>query len=239
MAFQHGKSTVLLMNQYDLSAYFRGSDTGRTVENHDTTTYGVTGGAKTNIPGLKDGTMSLDGLWDGASGAIDERITAMLGTASGQVLTKGPAGLAIGARVDMLSSRLTTYTTSDPVGDLVTIAADIQADGGIDSGVSLHALSAETGAVDSASVNNAAATTNGYAAHLHVTAVTATSAVVKVQHSTNNSTWVDLVTFAAATTGGGATSERVTGTGTVNQYVRASLSGTLTSVTYAVGFARR
>lgn len=239
MAFLHGKATVLLMNQYDLSSYFRGSDTGRTVENHDTSTYGVAGGAKTNIPGLKDGTLSLDGLFDGSTGAIDERITAMLGTASGQIVTKGHGGLAIGSRVDMLSSRLTSYTVSDPVADLVTISADIQADGGIDSGVSLHALSAEVGAVTSASVNNGAATTNGYVAHVHTTAVTATSAVWKIQHSANDSTYVDLVTFTAATTGGGPTSERITGTGTVNQYVRANLSGTLTSITSAVAFARR
>lgn len=237
MAFQHGKSTSVLMDQYNLSSYFRASDVGRTTEVHDTTTYGAT--AKAYIPGLRDGTMSLEGLWDGAAGAVDPVIQGYLASASGQVVTVAPSGLTVGNRVLMLSSRKTSYSISDPVADLVTVAVDIQADGGIDGGVSLHALTAETGAANSASVNNGAATTNGYSAHLHVTDVTAVSAVVKVQHSANDSTWADLVTFTAATTGGGATSQRVTGIGTVNQYTRMDLSGTITSVTFGLGFARR
>lgn len=239
MAFVHGKSTSVLLDQYDLSGYLNSSDITRTTESHETTTYGTTGGAKTYITGLRDGTLSLGGLWDGSAGAIDVVLEATLSAASGQVVTLAPAGMAVGSRVNMLSSRSTSYAVSDPVGDLVTVSVDLQADGGIDGGVSLHALTAETGAANSASVNNGAATTNGYSAHLHVTAVTATSAVVKVQHSANDSTWADLVTFTAATTGGGATSQRVTGTGTVNQYTRMDLSGTITSVTFGLGFARR
>jgi len=58
-----------------------------------------------------------------------------------------------------------------------------------------------------------------------------------VQHSTDNSSWSDLCTFTAVSVVG---SEILTGTGTVNRYVRYIISAfTGTSVTFAVAFARR
>jgi hypothetical protein len=89
------------------------------------------------------------------------------------------------------------------------------------------------------SVDETAATTGGAVAHLHVTAFDGTSVTITVQHSEDNSVWVDLLTFTAVT---GVTKERVelaAGT-TVNRYVRAIISaGTWTSVTFTVAFARR
>jgi len=75
-----------------------------------------------------------------------------------------------------------------------------------------------------ASVNNLAATTNGAVAHLHVTSKSGTSPTInwKVQHSADNSLWVDLMTFTQATD---LTSERIAVTGTVNQYLRATRLG--------------
>lgn len=71
------------------------------------------------------------------------------------------------------------------------------------------------------SVNNLAATTNGAVAHLHVLSKSGTSPTVtwKVQHSADDSLWVDLMTFTAATA---ETSQRIAVTGTVNQYLRAT-----------------
>jgi hypothetical protein len=61
---------------------------------------------------------------------------------------------------------------------------------------------------------------------------------VKVQHSANNSTWADLVTFATVTAVG-AEHAVVAPATTVNRYLRATWSGTFTSATFAVAFARR
>jgi len=235
MSFQHGKSSVILVNEFNLSAYFRGIETGKSVESHDTTVFGQ--GSKTYLPGLKDGTLSLDGLWDGASGAIDEKANTMLGSASGQLITVAPAGFAVGNRCDLLASRFTSYNVSDPVGDLVSIALDCQADGGIDGGVCLNDLAtAVVAAGNGSNVDNGAATTNGYSAILHVVSFTGTTATIKAQHSTDGSTFSDLATFTAATA---ATSERKTGTGTVNRYLRYNIAGTFTSITFALALARR
>jgi L-alanine-DL-glutamate epimerase-like enolase superfamily enzyme len=78
-------------------------------------------------------------------------------------------------------------------------------------------------------------------AYLHVTANSRTAgSVFKVQHSSDNTTFADLITFATvATTLTGA--EKIEVTGTVNRYVRASFApgGSTGSITYSLAFARR
>jgi hypothetical protein len=67
-----------------------------------------------------------------------------------------------------------------------------------------------------------------------------TNAIIKVRHSTNDSTWSDLITFTAVTAA--PASERVAVTGTVNRYIQTTVtwtgSGSSESATYAVGLAR-
>jgi len=128
-----------------------------------------------------------------------------------------------------------------------TISAQAQASGtvgGLDGGVLLAASQTITATVANTGVDNAAASTNGGVAHLHVTTNTRNGAItVKVQHSSNNSTWADLFTFTA-TTSATTTSERIeVAAGTaVNRYLRANVSGFAGSsgtATITVGFARR
>jgi hypothetical protein len=115
---------------------------------------------------------------------------------------------------------------------------------GLESGIVLHAQSAETATVNGTSVDNAAASTNGAVGQLHVTAKADTTAVwtIKIQHSTDNSTFVDLITFTNVsnrTLAAGA--QRIEVTGTINRYTRvqATLVSGTTSITPVVTFARR
>lgn len=229
----HGKNTVVLVGANNLSAYLNNVDYAKTADTHDTTTFGAD--AKTYEPGLKDGTASLAGLFDGDPDAIDEELDAILGGAA-QVVTIGVEGMAAGKRARLLQALETEYNVSSPVADMVAVDASIQADGGIDAGVSLQAPSAVTGTGNGTSVDNTVATTNGGVAHLHVTAFTGTSATIKIQHSADGNTWVDLLTFATIS---GATVERKAVTGTINRHLRVTRSGTITSITHAVAFARR
>lgn len=90
--------------------------------------------------------------------------------------------------------------------------------------------------MNEASVDQDASSSNGAVANLHVTAFTGTDAVIKIQDSANDADWADLITF---TTVDGVTSERATVAGSVDRYVRAIVaSGTFSSVTFAVSFAR-
>jgi hypothetical protein len=71
MAFRHGKNTKVVVNATDLSSYFNDVTVNNTVETAETTTFGVSGGSKTYVTGLNDGTVSVSGLFDGAVGAVD------------------------------------------------------------------------------------------------------------------------------------------------------------------------
>jgi hypothetical protein len=240
VAFVHGKSGRLLLDDLALSGYLKGWEHSTEREMADVTVEGD-GGHK-NLPGLDNGSLSLDGVFDNtyAADGQDEVLDTARGAATASVITAAPEGFAVGKRVIPISARESNYAVSSPVGDAVTFAASWQSEGQVDVGVALHDLTAETVTGNGASVDNAASSANGGVANLHVTAVSGTTPnmVVKVQHSTDDSVWADLITFTAATT---KTAERLTVTGTVDRYTRGTrtITGTTPSFTFAVAFARR
>lgn len=239
---KHGKDTKILLGAVDVSGFFTSYDSTGSVESHETTTFGKQ--RKTRIPGLADGSATMQGLWDGAVLAIDEILSATLGVA-GQILTAGRNGLAaIGDRAELLKALHSNYQRTSPVNDVVSLSATLEGDGGLDNGVVLHPLAAEVATGTSANVDHGAATANGGVAHLHVTAKagTAPTLQVKVQHSVDNSVWVDLVTFATLNDVLGAERVEVAAGTTVNRHTRAqrTIGGTGgPSWTHAVAFARR
>ena len=144
-----------------------------------------------------------------------------------------------------------TYSISSPVADVVSVSADFQAttDGTSNltysgqSGVQLTTgASIAYGALGHlAAVDNAASSANGGFAILHVPINTVGGGIttIKVQHSADDITYADLITFttvAASTT----TSELKAVSGTVNRYLRATAStaGSSGAITYMLSFAR-
>lgn len=241
MAFIHGKSAQVLHNEFDLSSYFNDASISRSVETAETTAFGAT--AKAYIVGLTDGTISLSGMFDGAANAIDAEMTDVFGVNAGSVISISPSGsTAIGTRILTATGKLTSYEVSSPVGDVVAANAEFQADAGIGNAVSLAALAAITTTTTGTSVDNGASSTNGGFATLHVTANTMNAATVcKVQHSSDNSTWADLVTFTSvATTVVTAERKTVANGTTVNRYLRAvATPAGAGSFTYHINFARQ
>lgn len=238
MAFIHGKSTGVLFNGSNLSSYFNEASVSQDVETAEVTAFG--NNAKAYITGLKDGTMSLSGMFDGDQNAVDSVLAGAVGAEAAKPVTITPDGTTFGKVSLSGDSRETSYEISSPVGDVVSASMEVQVTGGVDRGVLLSALNAVTVTGTGTSVDNAASTSNGGVAYLHVTAnAHSAGSTFKVQHSADNTTFVDLVTFttvATNTTGG----ERIAVSGTVNRYVRAShtLAGT-GSVTYSIAFSRK
>lgn len=243
--FRHGKNTVVLFDKYNLSEYFNSATTTAMAEAVETTTFGSAN--KTYAIGMKDGTVSLEGLWAGDVNGVDEVLEAAIGSSGKKIITVATEGATIGRRAKLINTDETSYEIASAVADMVTITAEAQASGtvgGFDGGVLLAANQTVSSVTANTSVDNSASSANGGVAHLHVTANTRNgAATIKVQHSANNSTWADLVVFTA-TTSSTTTSERIevaAGT-TVNRYVRANISaiaGSTGSVTLTVGFARR
>lgn len=237
--FRHGKKTAVLLNGTDMSPFLNEATTTQEIETAETTTF--SDDDKTYIVGLADGTISTSGMFDSSAGASDAVLNGLIGQED-NTFTVLPEGNTAGDRAILANGQLTSYEISSPVADVIAISAEVQADGGLLHGVSL-ASAVNTGSASAVTtgVDNGAATTSGGLYNLHVTANTRDGAsTIKVQHSSDNVTYADLVTFtnvSASATGG----ESITSTGTVNQYLRtlSTLAGASGSITYHVAAARR
>ena len=234
MSFVHAKESRFAFGSAALAAYLTSISTSTTTDTADSTD--LTSTTKNYVPGLSDSSITCAGLFEPL---YDTPAVAAFGAANGSPVSVAPAGFAVGNPVLVLSGRETTYELSGAVGAVVAANVTIQGDGRFDAGISLADLAEVTAGANGSAHTAAAGTSNGGVATLHVTAVTGTL-TVKLQHSTNNSTWSDLATFTAATA---ATSERITvATGTtVNRYLRASwtLTGAGAAATFTTSFARR
>ena len=129
MALIHGKACAVLVDQYDLSAYFNSADYSATLETAETTTFGAT--AKTSIAGLKDVTFSASGLFDPT---LDAHMSGVLAALAAGTLTTasyviGPAGSTGGYPKYTGEALLTSYQVSPPVGDVVSWSAEFQGTG--------------------------------------------------------------------------------------------------------------
>ncbi len=241
MAFVHSSNSRVLLGTFPISGYLRGYEVSNEREFADVTVLTDASGHRF-LPGLDNGTLSLDGLFDdgSAAGTLDDALnTALAGGIT--VVTAAPAGFVVGNRVNSLDVRDTNYAYSSQIGDAVAFGSSWQAEGLVDSGVALTTHAAVSATANGTAVDNTASSANGAVGALHVTANTRNGTViVKVQHSVDNSVWVDLITFTTvgAST---ATAERVAVTGTVNRYLRATwtVAGSTGSATIAVAACRR
>lgn len=247
--FIHGKDTKVLVDEYDLSGYFNSADVASTIDTAETTSFGSS--SKSYIVGLRDQTVSLSGLYSQDTGGSDEVLSSILGAATTPIVTVALVAGTIGNRAILGRAHQTNYAISNPVADVSSVTADFTASTdavtnqtlGIASGVMLTTgASIAFGSLGNlASVDNTASSAAGGMATLHVTANTISggATTLKVQHSADNSSWVDLITFSAvsATT---VTSQLSPVAGTVNRYLRATAStaGSSGSITFHIGFAR-
>jgi hypothetical protein len=90
------------------------------------------------------------------------------------------------------------------------------------------------------SVDNGASSANGGTGYLQVVAHTGfTDAIIKIQDSTDDAVFVDLITFTTVTPAGAPEAERATVSGTVDRYLAVDVDVTgAGSITLFVGFVR-
>jgi hypothetical protein len=239
MAFKHGKDADALVGKYDLSAYFNEMSSSQSIETAETTTFGSS--AKTYITGLNDGTISFSGLFDGSANAVAAVFEDIIANDSTPVITISyDGGLVLGGSCVLAQGKQTAYDITVPVSDVVALSGEFQVTGGLRNGIILAGAVSATTTTNGTSVDNTASTALGATSNLHVTANTMNnSTVIKVQHSADNSTWADLITFTSvgATT---TTSQTATATGTVNRYLRYQVTPAGTgSITFSISLSRR
>lgn len=246
MAFTHGKDGAMLLNAINASGEVRGFSASWKMNLSDTTCLGDQGSRGTQ--GLTEGKISGEGFLNNAALVANKplynALSALAGVDNSLNITVLPAGQAIGNVAVFATTDMESFEIEAAVDDAVKLTFEGAADGTVDFGYQLHTTAAaETSSTNSTGVDNAALTSNGGAAMLHVTAITGTlpTATIKVQHSVDNVTYADLATFTALTTVTGSERKEVAVGTTVNRYTRAAstIGGTLPNYTYGVSFARR
>ncbi len=243
MAPKYGAQCSVWLDVLDESPFFNDAGIDISVETADVTTFqpGVSPAWKAFIEGLATAKVSLKGFYDQVNDA------AMMADVrnGGSVLTYGPAGLlAVGDLARLVWVHDTAVGESSPVGGAVILTVAHGGDGTVGWGQCLHPLTTDAGTTTGAAKNDAAATTTGWIAHLHVTAVSGapTSWTVKLQDSADNSSWADVAGAVFTPTAVTASQRLVSGGGaTLRQYVRCVatvVGGTAPTITYGLAYAR-
>lgn len=136
MPFRHGKNAVFKVDNSggtltDISTYLDDISMPRSIETAETTTFGVTGGAKTYVVGLNDATISVSGKYDAT---VDAHLAGILGQEASVSFEYGAAGSTVGFIKFTGECFLTKYDLKSPVGDVVTFSADFQISGPVTRG---------------------------------------------------------------------------------------------------------
>jgi len=239
--FLHGKNTRVLFSNpavnlgYDLSQYFNDAAVSRSLEASEVTTF-QTSGVKSFVTGLGTGTIALSGFYDGTSSGIDSIIsTAISNTANEAILVFPAGGTAQNDRCYMAQGIETKYDLKSPVSGVVSIDAEVQADGGVWNGFGQFFTTTTSGSTTV--LDGKSPSTRGGLFVIGVLSLTGTLSVT-LQHSADNSTWVNAT--SAVTGVGTSVVSTASLPSTIYRYTRLNwtLTGTNATSNIYFGFAR-
>lgn len=241
--FLHGKESEVMLNEFDLTCFLNTFDLTQDIDLPEVSTF--CDDTRRFINGMRNATGSLGGfIDDDAADGIDAILQATFNVPTSSIWSDAPNGFAVGNLAYLFRALISSYSTSQPTDGVESFTADLQLDGDLTRGNSLHALAAEIVSGTSTSVDNVALSTNGGIAHLHVCAASGTTPTldVEIQDSADDMTFV-LVTGLDFTQATAPTFERKeTALGlSIDQYVVADwvIAGTTPSFTFVVTFGRR
>lgn len=218
MAFGHGKDTEVFFNGYTLSSYLQSHSSTEEIDMAETSTFGTS--AKTYVSGMRDATLSLEGLFDGAASAVDEVLKAAL-QQNNKLFVICPQGATISNACFGFSANVSTYEVSGDTGDVVSLSMEAQSTVGREHILSHHAMTTEVATGNGTSVDGTAATTNGAISYCQVPDITGiTSLALKWQDSADNSVWADIAGGAFTAVTADRSAQRLAIAGTIRRYTR-------------------
>jgi len=241
--FLHGKETELVVNEFDITCFVNNIDLTQDIDLPEVTTF--CDDTRRYINGLRNATGSIAGfIDDDATEGIDFFLQATFNVPTSSIWSDAPNGFTVGNLVYLFRALINSYNVTQPVDGVQAFTADLQLDGNLSRGFSLHALAAETATGGSSPQDNVVTTDTGLVAHLHVILASGTTPtlIVFLEDSPDDMTYTVIpgFTFATATA---PTFERLeTGPGdTIQRYVRSAwtIAGTTPSFTFVVAFARK
>lgn len=231
---------VIFVNGFDLSGYLKSIEESAAQDTLDSTDF-TTDGARSYVVGLNERTLTGEGFfaYDATTDAfsVDKLFNDAISSSAERLISYCTQGaVTAGDIAVMMNAKQASYNVQETVGELLMTTFEAKATSDANNaryarGVWIFSQTV-TGAVNGTGYDNAAGAT-GYMCHVHNTNSDGT-ATVKVQHSTNNSTWADLIDFGAVASVG---AEHAKSTSTsVNRYVRAivtAIGGTTNKVSVA------
>jgi hypothetical protein len=232
MSFYHGKVAKIYLNGNPMSTYLDTISIPQSADTAEVTTFGDT--AKKYVMGLKNATLSAEGFGAGSTGEIDQFLQDALSTTE-NVWTWYPTGESAGKPGYGLKGYDTSYEIKGSVSGAVRVAVACQSNLSQESIKCIRAMAVATASSSGAALDNTAKSTNGGAGYLHVSATNTSDAAIVIDHSSDGSSWENLITFATAPLG--VSAQRIAASGEIRQYVKASCTLT-TSCTFSVAINR-
>lgn len=234
---------AFLINGFDATPYLKQFDTPMEQDILDCTTLSVTGLARTYQPGIAARSVTAEGLWSAVAGdatlSIDKTFGTAISSSAHQVITVTSIAPVFLESVLMFNTVEAKYSIKEVVGDLIMAqfeakATDQTSFSDYAQGGWLIVPTTVTGAVNGTTYDSSTGGT-GWFVHAHNVSADGT-ATVKVQHSTNGTVWVDLITFGGALAANTAAQSVDTST-SINRYIRAivtAIGGTTAAVSVAM-----
>ena len=229
--------STVVMDGFNFSSYFQSVEFKGDVDIKDSSNLGTTG-AREYQPGLAERSVSGEGFF--ASGAaatsLDANFESAFSSTANKLITIGQEGTTQGYPAIMMNTKQAKFDISTKVGELIMAKLDAKAT--LDGSIAAFALgkwiyqATLTGTVNGATYDNTG-TTTGYLATAHITDCD-DGYTVKLQHSTDGTTWADLVNFGKLSNAGGQAFNTAT---SVNRYLRGIISASHAALTGKVWLA--
>ena len=121
--FQHGRSTRVYVNGFDISMFLRSVAAPISIETTETTT--LVNDNKTYIPGMADATLSAEGLYDGAQEAFPDIMEDSIADGSRRS-GWSPTPAPVGPNCYGLAADETSLALESPAAELVTFNVEAQ-----------------------------------------------------------------------------------------------------------------
>lgn len=219
MPFVYGSKTGVMLDAVNLSPYLRAAGLELNVDTGDTTAFQATW--KSAIAGVAGGKVDFEGMYDPAELTMRNLIGADASLTGGLLTIAPDGGNVIGHSARLLSIVSSRYAESSPVGGIIALRWGVTCNSSIGIGYVLHPLAEDTNTTTGADRDDGAATSTGWTAHLHVTAVDAGSWVIKLQDAATLPTYADVTggAFTAKTAAGAQRLQSASGA-TLRRFVR-------------------
>lgn len=236
----HGKNTGIVLGTRDVTRWCNEVSSDQSVDVADASCFDEPEGAKVYVQGLRDTKFSYGAREQGTPDGLRQLEDDIAATDLDAPFMVGlDRGFHPGRIVQMGSVLTAKVSLSAPVGDVVQVSGDLQANGHIYLGRSLALKAAYTASATGAQVDLGSPADGALIQFYVVENTSDGSTAVTVQHSDDGSTWVDYSTVTVQA--GDLLGEARVVEDSIDRYVRVVVAkaGSSGSATIRVAIARR